>query len=681
MNWMAYSYVMNDKDDDQIKDNYYMIFVNNGSKKKQFFEKRQETHVLINNIVHDLQGLIIENIDTYKDPEKLVEIEKSSSKYNKRENESWISNLVYTVSTVEDSTVLYAYLSNDLVRKIKAIAYVKDCLPDSYAELATNYNEEDIKKETKWKGVGVKEYTHMHLSLLSQGKFSLDHIDQYDYNYYYPASAGENIDMIIMDSGFNFNHSEFSNTNDRIARCSTFIKDGIPVDISDKDCRSDDIYIKNHGECVADAAGGLDRGVANKANIYGVKIDIDPLLGSIKYIDIIAGLQYISDHLIRPYKTVINFSFGKYYHYEEQKSELDHYEKLINEITTKGGIIFAAAGNHGSGTVKEASKEALYPCSFENVICVGGVEVMDPNTSNDYRKAVDSNHGSNVNIYAPFDMDLLYQDSNGVDKEKSVEGTSFSSPLTAGVAATLMSEHSEIKFTTEIMLTWLTELGLKDIISNIPKEENNIFINNGKHINYSSNDIYYGCGIHSGNLECPSNEYCSEDGFCRNLEIPYNNSTTTTTTTTEIMLQSTIIEMNTTTTLVFPTSTIEATMIEVTSTLNTIPNPVETMVESIMNDNPTISITLTFMESYDTITTSIEEDIIDEETDTPPIDVGDIEIEEDEIDLEEDEEEVIDLDLYLDEEGNERHEINEYRIKTLIAKKIMKMQWKSLYYQ
>jgi len=666
-------------DNESVGDNYYMIFVNNGNINN--LKKREETDKLINEFVNEIQNLIVENKETYEDPIKLAEIENSARFRKRSDDNSDTPSLVYSVSTVDDSTVLYAYLSGNIAAKVENLDYVESLSPDSYTELATGYNIDDIKNETNWKDVSVKEYTYMHLSLLSQGNFSLKHIGEYDYNYYFPSSAGQDVDIVIMDSGFNFNYSEYSNKENRITECKVYIKDGEKIEITDGNCKTKDQNTRFHGECVSDAAGGLDRGVASNANIYGVQLDVS--VNSIKDIDILGGLKYISEHLVRPNKTIINLSFGKYFSYTNKTDELIHYEKLINEITDKGGIIISAAGNRNSATVSELSEEAFYPCSFENVICVGGVDVMDPSVSNEYKKANDCNYGDNIDIYAPYDMDLLIQQSNGQEVEISVEGTSFSSPLVVGVAATLISEHPEMEFNTSKMLNYLTDLGLKDVIKGISKGKGNVFVNNGKHIVYSSDDVYYGCGVLSGNRGCSSNEICSDEGFC---SIP-----------------SFSLSLESVDTSDIPSAT-ETSVIAIPSTYNDIINNIiettvtvvpTTITTAIINSTHINEIPITVANDY----------TYEEETDTP-VDVGDVDYEEEEDEdyieeeylLKEDEEEddeneylveddedddeddeAIDLDLYLDDDGNELSDNTIRRKMNNFYKKYLKSQWNNLF--
>jgi len=484
------------------EDKYYMIFMDNGNSENSK-EKRQEADVLINLMVDEIHSLIIENKDTYEDIEKYEEIEEEENmrkkkKRNEEEEEKeeedshyamdyGETDFVYPVSTVGNSTVLYAYLSSDLVDKVKQMKNINNLTPDRFVKLATNYDVNEIKTETKWKNVGVRENAPLHLSLISQGKYFKEQIEHYDTNYYYPLTDGKDIDMVFIDSGFNFRHPEFSNTDERTVKCVVKVSNGKVETISDESfCGTTDRYSDYHGEMVADTAAGIEKGVASKANIYSVALKV--WFGDIKEIDIFAGLQYISENLIRENKTVVNISFGNYYSISNESESINHYEKLINEINEKKGIVVTAAGNNGLPAYDENSGNAYFPCSFDHVICVSGVKGINGIDNDTYERAADSNYGKSVNIYAPYVVDVLYQNSKGKNLEANPEGTSFSSPIVAGVVATLMSENPDIQFTTQSMLEYLTKLGNKNIISGIEHGPENLFINNGKRIIYSQNE-------------------------------------------------------------------------------------------------------------------------------------------------------------------------------------------------
>ncbi|ORX52637.1 subtilisin-like protein [Piromyces finnis] len=500
------------------KDKFYMIFVNNTSP----YQKRENEVMTLNSLIDDIQDLIIDNKDTYKDPSVLEELEENGQL---RKRNSGESNLVYLISSVESKSVLYAYLSPYVVNSVRELPNIIACEPNHGLQFFSYYNTRDIQLEANWKNFTIRDESDLHLSLISQGKFSDDLVNKYDTNFYYPESAGKDIDIFIIDSGFNFDYREFSNVDERIVKCGYNITNGKVYNMaSTTNCHVPTIQ-DDHGTEVADVAAGNIHGVANKANVYGFLLNEQDMLHEA---DILAGLQYIKKNLFRPYKAVINLSLGGFYSLSEKYETLDYLQELITEMSNAGAVFVVAAGNEAVEAYSERYNEACYPCSFKDVICVGAIDTVGINnieyptwdmintnimkTAN-YVKADFSNYGQVVDIYGPGYAKVEYKTfknklMGGIDG-----GTSFSTPIIAGVAATIMSEHPKMKFTTESMLTYLTKLAEKDMIGDLTQKDHNLFINNGKHIVYSSNNIYDGCGVRSGNKMC-EDACCSIDGHC-----------------------------------------------------------------------------------------------------------------------------------------------------------------------
>jgi len=499
-------------------DSYYLVFVNytliansdNQGHNKRHEENREE---YINSVMDEIHNLIVGNIDTYKKPEIVEEIINESLQ---KRDENSSSNTVSFLSALNDVTVLTAYLSENLIDPVKDIAGVYDCVPNLGFEYHFDYNTHDIIDNTNWSDVEIRKQSASHLSLISQGKFNEDLISKYDNTYYYPKKAGEGIDIYVIDSSFNFLHSEFSNTDERTVKClATFDGNGnVNTTISEKRCSPPFQY--EHGSLVSDIIGGVRHGVAPKANIYGIGVEIHESYG-----DIIGALEYIKKYHLKEKKSVFNFSFGILYKdilFTLCYSFLEYFQNLIIEISKMGAVFVASAGNSNS----RFDNPPLFPCNFEQVICVGATdnpikinEEIDM-SSNNYRLSNFTNYGDVVDIYAPGYFEVSYQNFDYTDiNDFVVAGTSGSAPLVAGVAASIMSEHPDEFFDSNKMLAYLRNIGIKDAIKGVRKgHPSNVFLNNGKHIVYSEDDIYYGCGINSGYHKCKQNNCCSIDGYC-----------------------------------------------------------------------------------------------------------------------------------------------------------------------
>jgi len=397
----------------------------------------------------------------------------------------------------------------------------------SYAKNHNNYyNKKLILKETKWKNMSVQYNAPIHLSVISQGYFDEELHGKYDKNYYYPSSAGKGIDVFMFDNGFSLDYDEFSDID---AHLDALVIGGKVIKpTSDKEYHNITDPILDHGTLTSAAVAGKILGVAKKANIHAIYID--EYNANNDFIDnLIAGLNYMkNEHKFKSHKTVVNLSVGTYVTIDEFKKgkKIKKAQKLINNLSEEGVVFVACADNKGKYPYDKASNSVLCPCSFDNVICVGGVGNFSiPGIMNDeidksyytigkYEKNdihVDTNYGDHVDIYAPYvyhyqgdiisDKNTLFfgiipsnyeveETEYGLrvkDVDVLVPGTSISSPIVAGVAATLMSENPKEKFTTKKMLKRLKKLSEKNIIDGVSRRFPNYFINNGKKIIFDAN--------------------------------------------------------------------------------------------------------------------------------------------------------------------------------------------------
>lgn len=407
------------------------------------------------------------------------------------------------------------------------------------------YNKKEILSETGWKDVSIETNAPSHLSLLSQGRFDDALYGKYDKNYYYPASAGKDIEVFMFDNGFNFNLDEFSEVEANIEgfveingvkNVTVKAKElGIDEELLRKDFRDVNHTVPDHGTVTSTAVVGKTLGVAKKANIHGLVflVDKETEEKKIKFLNqfIRDGINYVKENnLIKPHQTVFNFSVRQDVTLDDfYGDECRETQALINEISEMGVVFVAGAGNEFIEPYNEKEGYALIPCAYDNVICVGGVgnidnsEFMNDVIDSSYYEVANytqylerynetitnsSNYGNHVDIYAPFlyhyhgdlittELTSIYlnYDESKYEIEKSnygnvvkdldtiAPGTSMSSPLVSGVVATLMSElYPERKFTTSSMLDYLKEIGEEGIVKGVPEGCPNYFINNGKKI-------------------------------------------------------------------------------------------------------------------------------------------------------------------------------------------------------
>ncbi|ORX65137.1 hypothetical protein BCR32DRAFT_250760 [Anaeromyces robustus] len=381
------------------------------------------------------------------------------------------------------------------------------------------YDIDAIKRETNWSDVSVQEisYNPNHLALLSQGAFpNLNKLR--DTNYYYPSSAGEGIDIYLIDSGLDINHEDFYknekiNGNRTITCDAIFTEDNSHYTSGEEKYKCNGIESRNefpnHGILVSSLAGGNLYGVAKKANIHMIAIDFT---GD----DALRSFDYILQHG-KPHKTIISMSFASYQKYDP------FMDAKLDELINNGIIIFSGAANDSRNCCAHKNEDGfMLFSSYRKTITVGAATINK--NSNGYIKVDYSNFGDCVDIFAPCEGYFPYLEEGSTTDVRNISGTSSSTPIAAGIAALIMSEHPEIKFDNELMRKTLIEMSVKNAIDFItipsyeyPHDTPNRFINNGKKRIFYKNDFNIHCGGKT-HRTCSDGECCTKDGECISLE-------------------------------------------------------------------------------------------------------------------------------------------------------------------
>jgi subtilisin family serine protease/photosystem II stability/assembly factor-like uncharacterized protein len=109
-------------------------------------------------------------------------------------------------------------------------------------------------------------------------------------------------------------------------------------------------------------------------------------------------------------------------------------QDVINAATQAGALVVVSAGNgyNNSGSGKSNDLTPDYPANYANVLAVGSTR-----SSSDVRSSF-SNYGLTVPVFAPGESILGATNSGGYSQFNS--GTSFSSPLVAGLAGLLKAK-------------------------------------------------------------------------------------------------------------------------------------------------------------------------------------------------------------------------------------------------
>ncbi|KAJ3046604.1 hypothetical protein HK097_000710 [Rhizophlyctis rosea] len=257
-------------------------------------------------------------------------------------------------------------------------------------------------------------------------------------SYKYPDSAGEGVNVFIIDTGIHIAHPEFEG---RAKIGKTVVKD------NDKDGNG-------HGTHVAGTIGSKTYGVAKKATLIAVKV-----LDSRGYGDtsgVIEGIEFVATEGPKSRrKTVANMSLGG-----PASKALDR----AVQGAIKAGVVFAvAAGNSGRDACK------LSPAGVPEAITVAASDKND-------RLASFSEKGECVDVIAP-GVDITSTWNNG--RTNTISGTSMASPHVAGVVALALAEGN---FTTVAEVhDYIKAIASKDRVKGaLGKTPNSLLYNNVK---------------------------------------------------------------------------------------------------------------------------------------------------------------------------------------------------------
>jgi thermitase len=218
------------------------------------------------------------------------------------------------------------------------------------------------------------------------------------------SSTGNSTGIVaIIDTGVRASHPDLSG---KVLQGYDFIN-------NDSDATDDN----GHGTAVA----GLCSAASNNGIGMAAVAWANPILpvkvlgadGSGTYSGIANGITWSADRGAR----IINLSLGG-------TSSSRTLQDAVNYAWNKKSVIIAAAGNNGNNT-------AFYPAACKNVVAVSAT------TSSDTRPSW-SNYGSYVDLSAPGENILTLQGSSSY---ASWNGTSFSSPITSGVAALMAAAN------------------------------------------------------------------------------------------------------------------------------------------------------------------------------------------------------------------------------------------------
>ena len=253
----------------------------------------------------------------------------------------------------------------------------------------------------------------------------------------YTCASG--ITVAIIDTGIDTDHPEFTGRISEYSYNAT--EDKIVKDYTGADGGGYDWSLiedeQGHGTAVAGVIGasmnsGAIVGVAPEVTLLVIKAECDESGAFKRTSDLVFGLYYAIERDVN----VVNMSFG---------INGNNPFAAATQLAVDSDIIcVAAAGN-------DATASLTYPAADPNVFGVGALE------ADGWNLASYSNYGENVNFVAP---GTVYTTKMG-GGYGSMNGTSFASPITAGVMALYLSQNRYSEFITvhEILYASCYDLG------------------------------------------------------------------------------------------------------------------------------------------------------------------------------------------------------------------------------
>jgi subtilisin family serine protease len=215
------------------------------------------------------------------------------------------------------------------------------------------------------------------------------------------STGSASVVVAVVDSGVNPHHPDLAS---KLVPGWNFVKDN-----------ADTADVLGHGTAVAGTvAAATNNGIGVAGVNWGSRVM--PLVAVDQkdyaaYSDVAAAIQYAADHGVR----VINVSIGG-------PNSSYTLQNAVEYAWSKGALVFASAMN-------EAASTRYYPAACTHAVSVSATD------SND-RLASFSNFGDWITLAAPGTGILSTADGGGYS---FWNGTSFASPIVAGVAALILS--------------------------------------------------------------------------------------------------------------------------------------------------------------------------------------------------------------------------------------------------
>ncbi|KAF9531518.1 serine protease [Crepidotus variabilis] len=268
--------------------------------------------------------------------------------------------------------------------------------------------------------------------LSSPSKLGLNDISNLGFNYTFDETAGNGVDIYVVDTGVYLNHTQFGGR----ARWGISV-DGYP-----------EVDGHGHGTHIAGTAAGSQFGVAKKASIIAIKAIGDDGSGSIS--GIITGLNWAKSQAQSSGRaSVLTMSFGGYVN--------QPIDDAVKALTAAGIHVTVSAGNNNDDA------DWYSPGRVPSAITVGASDINDA-------RAYFSNFGPDIDVFAP-GVGITSATIGSPTATTSMTGTSMAAPHVAGLVAYLISAGGNLS--PDDMSTLVKNLAAKGVLSDIPFDTSN----------------------------------------------------------------------------------------------------------------------------------------------------------------------------------------------------------------
>ncbi|KAJ9089646.1 hypothetical protein DSO57_1010596 [Entomophthora muscae] len=289
-----------------------------------------------------------------------------------------------------------------------------------------------VEEDQLGKGDAIQRNSPWGLARLSSATRLPDNSQLWSYNY--DPSAGDGIDVFVVDSGIKIDHPDFQG---RALWGANFIN-------------SVNLDEHGHGTHVAGTVGSTTYGVAKSSTVIAVKVLDAQNRGTVS--GFIAGVDWAIRNKRNGRGCVMNLSLVS--------GRSDAFNSAVRAAVNSGCVVAACAGNDNMDACNAS------PASEPSAITVGASNFYD-------LRAGFSNWGRCLDVFAPGENILSLSNKGGARYDS---GTSMASPHVAGLAANVMSKTRN--YNPGYVAQSIINLSKRNVLANVGSGSPNLLASN-----------------------------------------------------------------------------------------------------------------------------------------------------------------------------------------------------------